>query len=218
MSKEFNVMDCALISIATGEQAQNLRELRERLATTHQGCIYYHFWGGLLRPRFDDPEFQNDFAIWAERSLNDTRLAEQLSLIDPNVFTDLEELRREVIEIIEQHLYEKEFVPWARSGDNFYFVRSQIVVFDSGIRLIEPERLLEFLPHLSLGSIFYHFIDARRRTPESRNDFSLWLSRLGEAYIPLAQQLDKIDPFFTTLTELRRDLSMTFQQYFKENT
>ncbi len=29
MKKDFNIMDCALIAIATGEKAQNLRELRD---------------------------------------------------------------------------------------------------------------------------------------------------------------------------------------------
>jgi len=63
MIDPFAVKDCALIAIATGERAHNLRELRDRLETTRPGCIYHHFWGGLLRPSFDDPEYQNDFAV-----------------------------------------------------------------------------------------------------------------------------------------------------------
>ncbi|MBN2762670.1 MAG: hypothetical protein JXR41_06240, partial [Bacteroidales bacterium] len=64
-------MDCALIAIATGEKAQNLRELGDKLRHIHPGCIHYHFWGNLLRPQFDDPEYQNDFAVWASHSLHD---------------------------------------------------------------------------------------------------------------------------------------------------
>jgi hypothetical protein len=67
----FKILDCALIAIATGEKAQNLREFRDRLKNVHPGCLYYHFWGGLLHPHFDDPEFQNDFAVWASRYLHD---------------------------------------------------------------------------------------------------------------------------------------------------
>ncbi len=213
MNGEFNVKDCALIAIATGEQAQNLRELRDRLENTHLGCIYYHFWAGLLRPRFDDPEFQNDFAVWASRSLHDATLAEQLSLIDPTAFRDLEALRREVMEIIEAHLYEREYVPWARSGDSFYFVRSNIVVFDSGMRINDPRDLTDIVPGLSLGSIFYHFIDARRRTEERKNDFSIWLASMGEQLLPLAQELDRIDPYFTTLWKLRAEITDVFRRY-----
>jgi hypothetical protein len=45
----FGVTDCALIALATGERAQNLRELLDRLVRTRDdGVIYYPFWGGLL--------------------------------------------------------------------------------------------------------------------------------------------------------------------------
>lgn len=216
MNEEFRIMDCALIAIATGDYAQNLKELRDRLAVIHPGCIYYHFWGGLLRPRFDDPEFQNDFAIWSSRALHDGRLAEQLSLIDPNVYTDLEGLRRETIEIIEQRLYETEYIPWARAGDSFYFVRSQIVVFDTGLRISEPRELTDVIPKMSLGSVFYHFIDARRRTAESMNDFSLWLASLGESYASIAETLNRVDPYFTTLSDLRREILAVFRRNLEE--
>lgn len=63
MPDPFAVKDCALIALATGEHAQTLRELREKISTIDAGSISYQFWGGLLRPRFDDPEFQNDFAV-----------------------------------------------------------------------------------------------------------------------------------------------------------
>jgi len=65
----FAVKDCALAAISTGQRAQNLKELRERLIGIHPGAVYYHFWGGALRPRFDDPEYNNDFASWARHAL-----------------------------------------------------------------------------------------------------------------------------------------------------
>ena len=214
MSNDFNIKDCALIAIATGEKAQNLRELNNILKTTHPGCLYFHFWGGLLRPDYDDPEFQNDFAIWSSRYLRNPKLAEQLSLIDPNAFKNIEELRQEVVELIEQRLYESEHVPWVKTGQEFHFIRSQIVIFDTGIEINKPDEFTDKIPQLSLGSIFYHFIDSRRRTTESKNDFSIWLAaEFGEEYNQLIYQLDKIDPYFTTLSELRRNISEVFQNH-----
>ncbi len=213
----FTIKDCALIAIATGEKAQNLRELRDQLKNTHAGCLYYHFWAGLLRPFFDDPEFQNDFAVWASRNLHDSKISEQLSLIDPNIYTDLEDLRHEVIEIIEQRLYELEHVPWVKQGQEFHFIRSQTVIFDTGVCLENPESFINIIPHMSLGSIFYHFIDSRRRTPENKSDFSLWMRGLGDQYMDLSDSLDQIDPYFTTLNELRDDISTIFCNYFKES-
>ncbi|MBN2480159.1 MAG: hypothetical protein JXB19_00330 [Bacteroidales bacterium] len=215
MDTSFNIMDCALIAIATGEKAQNLRELRDYLKHTHRGCLYYHFWGGLLRQHSSDTEFQNDFANWAHRSLHDARVAEQLSLIDPNIFKDLESLRRELIEVIEQRLYETEYIPWARPGNEFQFTRSQTVVFDTGIKIEHPEQFKDILPNLTLSSIFYHCIDARRRTDEIKSDFIVWLAGFGEQYAELINLLDQIDPYFTTLSELRQEISYVFNLYFK---
>jgi hypothetical protein len=209
----FAVKDCALIAIATGERAHNLRELRDRLETTRRGCIYHHFWGGLLRPSFDDPEYQNDFAVWAYHGLHDRFLAERLSLIDPTELPDLEELRRELIEIIEERLDENELVPWASAHQQFHFIRSQIIVFDTGIRIGEPEELKVQIPQLTVGSIFYHFIDARRRTANRSDDFSEWLKGFGDTYSRLLEQIAALDPYFKSLTELRSQLRQIFEEY-----
>jgi hypothetical protein len=211
---EFKIMDCALIAIATGEKAQNLRELRDILKNVHPGSLYYHFWGGLLHPRFDDPEFQNDFAVWATRNLHDSKVAEQLSIVDPNVFTDIEDLRKEILEIIENRLSESEYVPWVRSGQEFHFIRSQIVIFETGKSRSDPKDLIDIIPTMSLGSIFFHFIDARRRTPDKKNDFSVWLAGFGDKYNSLTEDLDNIDPYFTTLNELRHGIKSVFYKYF----
>jgi hypothetical protein len=214
-NQTFNIMDCALIAIATGSKAQNLRELRDQLQTIHPGCLYYHFWGGLLHPHFDDPEFQNDFAVWASRNLHDSKISEQLSIINPNVFNDIEDLRREVIEIIEERLSESEHVPWVKTGQEFHFIRSQIVIFDTGASYSKPEDLHKIIPKVSLGSIYYHFIDSRRRTEGNRNDFSIWLEGFNGKYKGLIENLDNVDPSFTTLHELRQEINQVFNNYFK---
>jgi hypothetical protein len=212
MVDPFAVKDCTLVAISTGKNAQNLRELRDRLEAIPQSCIYYHFWGGMLRPGFDEPEYQNDFAAWAWRSLHDKSLAERLALVDPTQFKDLEDLRRELIEVVEDRLDESEFVPWAKAEQRFQFIRSQIAVFDTGSRLDHPGQLAGAVAHMSLGSIFYHFIDARRRTAKRMSDFHAWLLHFGEEYACVVQGLSAIDPYFTTLAELRDDLGKVFLQ------
>jgi len=213
MVEPFVLKDCALTAIATGKQAQNLRELRDRLEAIHPGCIYHHFWGGLMQARFDDPEYPNDFAAWAWRSLHDAYLAERLSLVDPTHFKSLEDLRSELIEVIEERLDEIEYIAWSKASQRFHFIRSQIVLFDTGMRVKEPEEFLRIVPQMPLGSIFYHFIDARARTPDGINDFSRWLLGFGIEYSNLAEHLAAIDPYFSTLTELRTELALTFNVY-----
>ena len=213
MIDPFAVKDCALIAIATGERANDLRELRDRLETTRLGCIYHHFWGGLLRPSFDDPEYQNDFAVWAYHGLHDRFLAERLALVDPTDFDDLEDLRRELIEIIEERLDENELVSWTAAHQQFQFIRSQIVVFDTGIRISEPEELKELIPQLTVGSVFYHFVDARGRTANKNDDFSEWLMGFEGSYNELLEQIASLDPYFKSLTELRSQLGDIFKEY-----
>jgi hypothetical protein len=203
----FAIKDCALIAIATGIRAQNLRELRERLTAIPAGCIYYHFWGGLMAPRLEEPEFNNDFAAWSRRDLHDHVVAERLAMIDPTAFADMEELRQELIDVIEHRLDEAEMVPWAKTDHQFYFKRAKIVIFNTKKEITDPLKLPIILPTLSRGSIFYHFIDARRRSPNGVDDFSAWLMNFGERHAALREAIGAIDLFFTTLAEIRRKLS-----------
>ncbi|MBI5569094.1 MAG: hypothetical protein HY914_04030 [Desulfomonile tiedjei] len=215
-SKEpFSVKDCSLIAIATGDKAQNLRELREGLLKTHPGSVYYHFWGGRLRPAFADPQFHNDFATWCHYALHDDILAERLAVIDPTDYYTLDLLRQEVVEIIEQRLEDVEHPRWVELDQQFHFIRSQIVVFDTGRRIERPEELPEVVPRISVGSIFYHFVDARRRHPISLDDFRSWLRCSDEPDQELCYLLASVDPYFVTLKELREQLASIFEDYFK---
>ncbi|KAB2832826.1 MAG: hypothetical protein F9K51_04455 [Candidatus Dadabacteria bacterium] len=202
----FELMDCALITLATGKQAMNLRELRDRIAEVDDSSLYYHFYENLLRPSFDDPEYRNDFALWARQGLNQPELAEKLMVLDPMGYHDLSELRQNLLDVVEDYLAEHEYVPWARFGQEFYFLTSRVVVFDTGKRFKTLEELAQLLPSLSTGSIFYHFIDAQRRPPLNMDDFSAWSMQWGEATAGLRQELAGVDYYFCTLPELRQRL------------
>ena len=210
----FAVKDCALIAIATGKQDYTLSELRNDLQTVGVDSIYYHFWGGLLQPRFEEREFNNDFAGWVRHNLHDNRLAERLAVIDPMDYKDLEELRRDLLDIIEEHLDSESSISWIRANRPFEFIRSQIVVFDTHRRLQQPAELAQLMPRLSPSSIFYHFIDAHRRLSNSSDDFRLWLSSFDEQYDGLCQELSGVDPYFGSLSELREQLTNIFNRYF----
>lgn len=209
----FVLRDCALVSIAVGLRAQNLKELHERLRDVPVSSIYHHFWGRLLRPQFDEPEYTNDFASWAWRGLNDKPLAERLSMIIPADFSGLEELREELLDVIAERLDEREIVPWAKPDQQFHFLRSQIIVFETGRHFFRPEEIQPQLATFNSGSIYYHFIDARRRTPLHQDDFSSWLEGLNEPYHELAAALEQIDPYFSSLEELRELIVATFRQH-----
>ena len=211
----FAVKDCALITIATGIKVQNLKEFAAVLKDVPTGSIYHHFWGRLLRALFDEPEYNNDFASWASHGLHDKQLAEQLSMVIPTDYKDLEGLRQEMVEVVEQRLDESEFVPWAKADQQFHFLKSQIVVFDTGIRYDHPAELVPQISKLSTGSIYYHFIDARNRTDERYDDFSSWLNGFdGDEFEELTRNLCGMDPYFSSLKEIRLSVSIIFQKFF----
>ncbi len=213
----FAVKDCALIAVATGKRAQNLKEMVDTLMTIHPGAIYHHFWGGLLRPRFDDPQYNNDFAVWCHYGLHDDILAERLAVIDPTDYENLEAIRQRLIEVLENRLDELETLSWSRTDQQFYFLRSQIVVFDTQKILSTPEELAQAIPHMSVGSVFFHFIDARRRFPWRMDDFRAWLQGFGEEYGHCVDALSCIDPYFLTLTELRTQIHQTLTNCLQRN-
>ncbi len=211
----FEVKDCALIQIATGIKVQTLRELRKELMNIDPESIYYHFWGSLLTPRFREPEFGNDFASWAYHALHDRVLAERLSVIDPLFYTNIEDLRLALLDVIDERLDEVEMVPYSSSEQQFNFVKCQIVVFNTHRYIQHPKELGSAIKKFSSGSIFYHFIDARKRTKGNVDDFRAWLSMFGDEYKDLSIIISHVDPYFTTLVELRDILCKIFNNYFK---
>jgi len=187
--------------------AANLRELRERVAVCPVESGYHHFCETQLRPSFDDPEYRNDFAVWVRRALHDRVLGEKLGVINPYEFPDVEALRVHVLDLIDERLDEIEQIHWVRPGEEFQFMRSVTVVFDTGKTVQGPEELPMAIWRMSLGSIYYHFVEARRRTPEREDDFSSWLRSLpdkkGE---PFRRAFAEIDFYFPSLRELQQTL------------
>ena len=204
----FEVMDCALLPRMSGiPPAINLRELRDRIAVCTEDVLYHHFCEMTLRPTFDNPDYRNDFAVWAKLYLGDRVLAERLGIIDPYSFHALEELRGAILEVLDERLGETAMVPWARPGDEFFFIESNIVVFNTGVRIPSPSRLAASIRKMTNSSVYFHFLEARRRPPAGRDDFSIWLLECGEEYRPCVDALAGIDFYFNSLSYLRREIA-----------
>lgn len=206
----FQVKDCALITRMAGiNTAVSLRELQERISICSIECLFHHFCETVLRATFDDPEYRNDFAVWAAHQLRDKILAERLAIINPYNLDSFEELRLQVMDIIDERLAELDVIPTAPRGVEFHFMQAVTVVFDTGIELVHPRDLQEKLPHMSLGSVYYHFVEARRRTEDKCDDFTAWLKGFDNGTEPLLEALAGIDFYFLTLSELKRTLIQT---------
>jgi hypothetical protein len=137
-----------------------------------------------------------------------------MSLIDPTDFANMEGVRQELVELIEQRLDESESVPWAKIDQRFYFIRAQLVLFDTGLRVDHPAELSALLPRFSTSSLYYHFIDARRRNGSHCDDFCSWLGTYEDEFAELAHRLAGLDPYFSSLHETRRRVAEIFAEQF----
>lgn len=213
----FAIKDCTLIPRMAGvDTALNLRELRERLLICPDECLFHHFCETVIRPAFDDPEYRNDFAIWASRDLRDRVLAERLGIINPYAVPDFDSLRAMVVDIIDERMAEVQQTPWVNKGDDFRFMQAVTVVFDTYRKLFSPEDLLTELPRMNLSSIYYHFVEARRRTEDKQDDFTVWLSGFGIGTERLIEALQGIDFYFLTLRSLKQRLIEAVQHSLSE--
>jgi len=208
----FQIKDCALIVRITDQlPAINLRELRERIMSCSDDSLYHHFCETVIRPSFDDPEFHNDFAIWARHSLHDHVLAERLEIIDPYSFPNMEELRKEVLDILADRLSEIYFIPWALHEKAFYFHTATTVVFDTNQTIDTPKQLKEAIANMTTSSLYYHFWESRRRTPSRKDDFSVWLEEWNDRGEALIEAFSGIDFYFMNLRELQSKLCATVE-------
>jgi hypothetical protein len=205
---DFIVMDCALLTRMSGlPPAYNLRELRDRIGVCSDQVLYHHFCETSLRATFDDPEYRNDFAVWARKNLADNVLAERLGIIDPYESESVATLRQMVLEILEVRLSElSPWVPTVRPGGEFYFMEAVTVAFQTSERVRRPSEMAEAIRHMTNGSLYFHFLEGLRRPPLHTDDFSAWLLEYGPEGEPYARALAGIDFYFKSLPALRDEL------------
>lgn len=214
MVAPFQIKDCALIvRVCDILPAMNLREMRERISRCPPDSLYHHYYEAVLRPSFDDPEYHNDFALWAARGLHDFILAERLEMVYPYAFADIELLRGELLDIIGDRLSETYYVPWALNDKAFYFQSATTVIFKTNHTIDQPEQLCDAISQMTTGSLYYHFWEARRRTPDRTDDFSEWLMDWDDLRrADIIESLSGIDFYFMSLKELQATLCETLEK------
>lgn len=207
----FSVMDCGLARCATGRSCSNLRELLDAVRTVSEAVLEHHMLRCALDDHFELYEFPNDLARWCWETLGDRLLGEQIALIDPSRCGSLENLRRAIVDVLEERLWALDRVPWCRPGLELHLIESRLIAFDTGEQLSHPGDLADAIARMPLRSLFYHVHEARRRTGGRTDDFSSWLEAWG-VEPALVAQLRAIDFYFLNLSQLRQALRDVFRQ------
>jgi len=210
-AEPFALFDCGLVRCASGRVCSNLRELLEAVRTVPEAVLEHHMMRCALEDAFELNEFPNDLARWSWFALGDHVLGEALSLADPYRYPEIGELRSALVNLIEDHLWKTDRVPWCRSGLELHLVYSRLVTHDTGERIPTPAALAETMTRIPLKSLFYHVHEARRRTAGRSDDFSQWLEDFG-AEPSLVTRIRAVDFYFLNLSQLRQELSRVLGQ------
>lgn len=97
--EEFHFIKAVSFVLPTNYAAYDLKEFADILGKITIDAIYYHVFEARLRLE----RTANDFSNWIETSIGDSKLAKEISKLDPYTFT-LEGLRDKMIKIIKRRL------------------------------------------------------------------------------------------------------------------
>ena len=210
----FEFRQSASIIKSTGEKAGTLRELRDGIAKISPESIYHHTYQylqkGLIR------EYTNDFAHWSGESLEERALSERLSNIDPYTYVSIDDLRNEILAVIDDYLQKFPEPRGAMQKDEFFFSQAVTLVFPAGTRAKNLAEFLMAIKYVDSGCIYYHFYEARKRLGETVDDFTTWLESALDKK-ELAARIRAIDPFMHPIEGIREHIAGAVEEELKRD-
>ncbi len=210
----FEFKQCIGLIESTGKKAKTLRELKDLISIISDESIYHHTYQYYLRRQI--LEYNNDFAHWAGESLEERTLSEYFSIIDPFSFRSIDDLRKALLNVIDNYLGRFPEPREAMPGDEFYFNEAIILVFPAGLRANNLAEFLIAIKYIDPPSLYYHFYEARVRLGSGIDDFSKWVEEaLGRK--DLAAQVRAIDPLMHSLEGIREHLALIVEEEVRKD-
>jgi hypothetical protein len=201
----FTFIGCSELQETLGRQAEDEKDLAELVEEVPLDSIHFHTHSYFLRHRFIDRAYPNDFAQWVVTQIGDHVLGERLAVLEPFDFASLEDLREEIISIIDDHLSRSPIIPRVVFGEPFHFKRSRILEVPIGIEVTTLQEFRKVVAEVDVSALYFHMFEAHFRLGREENDFSAWIrSSLG---LPeLADCIRSINPYLGSLERLRSAL------------
>ena len=201
----FEFTGCIEIKELLGKKADDELKLLELIEEVPIDSIYYHMHSYFLRHRYVTEPYPNDFANWAALQVRDRVLGEQLASVTSGRFKSLEDIRLELIDIIDKHLSTLHTIPFIGNGQPFYFMNSKIIEIPTCVRVTTFDAFKEALRTVDVSAIYNHVFEARLRVRKGKSDFAIWLGEnLGKQ--ELANKIELIDSYMYSLEGLRNKL------------
>ncbi len=189
-------------------EAHDPRELLEQLERVPVESIFCHISTALLHRPVLPEAYPNDFALWADTEVRDSRLAERLAAVDPSPSGSVERVREELVATISDHLQHLPAAPPRSQGEPFRFFQAHLVPVPTGHQARTLQEFRNALTEVDASALFYHIVEACYRPGRRRSDFAEWID--AALSLPeLADRLAHIDPYVGSLERIRdRHLSV----------
>ncbi|MCK4738558.1 MAG: hypothetical protein KAT46_01290 [Deltaproteobacteria bacterium] len=207
MAEAFKFQECVPIVKLTGRNASDIVEFVEILKSVSIGSIFYHMHQYFLKPHIVAPDYPNDFALWAASALEDKVLAEKFANLNPYEFSKIEDVRAELIRIVDAHLMECSAPRPVIRGKEFFFNEAVTIVIPTGLTASNLEEFRDALQKVDRSSLYFHFYEARLRLENEFDDFSRFFSDCPElGCLKLAEKIKRLDPYMYSTDVLREKL------------
>ncbi len=212
--KTFHFTGCIEIKELLGKKADNELQLMEILEDVPEDCIYYHTHSYFLRHFYLAGQYPNDFANWAAIQVRDRVLGEKLGMVTPSADKTFDNIRTELIDIIDKHLSSISIIPAVAYGEPFYFMRSRIIEVPLGVSAGNLKEFTEAMKNVHASAIYNHIFESRLRVRKGKSDFSIWLDEvLGVG--GLAEKIERIDCYMYSLEDLRAKIIQLCEEEFR---
>lgn len=199
----FQFMAASTLIRITGQRAWTLAELLEEIRRCPDASIFNHAFQSLEQHHFLTEGFSNDFAQWALVACNEPRLAEQLASLDIRNYETLAALRTDLVGTVENYLQRAGEAAYRKAFEPFYFCEAVTVTIPTQWQAQTLGEFCDAIRHVSIHTVYYHFVAARLREPLMVNDFSYWLED-SVGLKELADRIDQIDIYTNTLEDVRQ--------------
>lgn len=190
-----------------GKRAMDEHRLLELIEEAPADSIYYHTHSYYLRHAYTQQLYANDFANWIVLYAQDRVLGERLGMLDPFDFSDIEQLRSEILRIMVDHLNHSSVIVRCVVNEPFEFIRSHVIEIPLGLEAWTLGEFRDALADVEVGAVYNHVCQARMRKKAQMADFSYWLSsEEGLGLQELALKIEQVGRLGLSLEGMRNKI------------
>ena len=191
--KPYEIKTCTEIREILNRRASGEQELLDAILEVDVASLYYHTHSYYLQEKYYHDRHPNDFATWVAIHAHDRVLGEKLGVLDPFAYRSPEELRQDIIAIMDDHLNRNPARYRYTTGEPFDFVRSHVIEAPLNRHTWTLAEFRDAVQEVEVGALYNHLCEARMRKTPGFDDFSYWIAAKDGLQRPeLAGQVERV--------------------------